>query len=94
MITHYQEGTEYAEFEEISWLLFILEGGTVNPNANSSQVTAQLPWKTNVRLVQAEDFDLIAAYTNMNADSRDDLTEFGLYRFGLEIASLRQQAWT
>ena len=94
MVTHYNIGTEYAEWEEISWLLFMLGGGTVNPNRGSHQVTTELPYKTNVKLVQAEDFDLIAAYTAMSDTTRADMDTDGLYRFGLEIASLRQQAWT
>jgi hypothetical protein len=93
MFTHYQIDEEYGEWEDIVWLLFMLEGGTVNPNRNSSQVRDELPYKTSVRRVQDEDFDLIAEYTEMTPETRRDMDDLGLYRWGLEIASLKQQAF-
>ena len=93
MITHFEEGQEYAEWEPISWLLALLEGGAVDPNKNSSQITDSLPYKTNVRLVQGEDFDLIAKFTGMTEATRSEMDDVGLYRWGLEISSLQQSAW-
>lgn len=92
MFTHFQVGNEYPEFEPVSWMLFILGGGVVDPNANSSQVGSVFG-KTNVRLVTAEDLGRIADYTNMSATSRQNLLESGLYRYGKEIAALRQYAY-
>lgn len=93
MFTHYKIGQEYAEWEDISWLLFQLRGGTVNPNENSSQVSSHLPYKTNVKLVQVEDFDLIADFTSMSAPTAADFKADGMYRWGKEQAALKQYAW-
>lgn len=82
---------EVPEWEPISWWLFMLEGGVIDPNANSSQIQSKLPWKTDVRLVQEEDFRLIAQLVGGDGDKyvRD-----GIYRLGKELASLRQKAYT
>lgn len=92
MFTHYKVGAEYAEWESVSWWLYMINGGTIDPNANSSQIQSQLPWKTNVRLVQNEDFDLIASL--IGSTERDEWGQTGLYRFGKELAALRQRAYT
>ena len=91
--THFTIGTEDAAFEEVSWLLFILKGGSVDPNDWSSQITTKLPWKTNVRLPQVEDFDLIGAYTDMEPDTLADFKAGGLYKYGKELAALREYAY-
>ena len=93
MFTHFEIGTEYAEWEPVVWLLFQLEGGTVNPNDNSSQVSDVLSWKQNVRLVQAEDLDLIGILTNMSEATLSRFKGDGVYRWGKEIAALEQYAW-
>ncbi len=87
-------GEESKEFEEVSWLLFIQGGGTVNPNKNSSQVTEILPWKTNVRLCQVEDLEMIATLTGMFDHTREAFIAGGMYRWGKEMAALRQVAYT
>jgi hypothetical protein len=94
MFTHYKIGTEYAEWEPISWWLYMIEGGTIDANFNSSQVQSVLPWKTNVRLVQAEDFDLLSELVALSDLNRQALDSTGLYRWGKELASLRQIAYT
>ena len=94
MFTHYQIGTEYGEWEAVSWWLFMLAGGTIDANGNSDQVQTQLPWKTNVRLVQTEDFILISDLIGLSNPNRIALTDSGLYRWGKELASLRQKAYT
>jgi len=93
MTTHYHIGQEYRGYEEISWLLFIEAGGTVDPNLNSAQVQTALPWKTNVRLVQEQDFDLIGQITGMTGATLSRLKTDGLYVFGKELASLREHAY-
>ncbi len=90
--THFTIDGRFAEYEEVSWLLFLLGGGTVDPNRNSSQVESVLG-KTDVRLVTANDFDLIATHTGMNSGARDGLDRDGLYRWGKEIAALRETAY-
>ena len=92
VFTHFEIGSEYAEYEPVTWMLYILKGGVVDPNEHSSQVTSVLN-KTNVRLVTEEDLDLIADFTNMDSYHRDLLKESGLYRFGKEVATLRQYAY-
>ncbi len=92
VVTHFTIDGRFAEYEEVSWLLFLLGGGTVDPNRNSSQVGPVLG-KTDVRLVTAGDFDLIATHTGMNAAARDGLDDDGLYRWGKEIAALREAAY-
>jgi len=94
MFTHFEIGQEYAEWESVSWWLYMLKGGTIDANGNSSQVQSKLPWKTNVRLVQAEDFMLIAELVGLSNANRIALTDSGLYRWGKELASLRQKAYT
>ena len=94
MFTHYQIGTEYGEWEEISWFLYLIQGGTIDANAGSSQIQNVLPWKTNVRLVQVEDFDLVAGLTHLSNDNRVKMVSTGLYRWGKEIAALRERAYT
>jgi hypothetical protein len=92
MVTHYKIGERYAEYEEVSWLLFLLEGGTVDPNRNSSQIAPVLG-KTDVRLVTDNDFDLIGQHTNMTSSTLTRLKADGLYRFGKEVAALREQSY-
>jgi len=94
MATIYQIGSEYPAYEEISWLLFIEAGGTVDPNENSAQVQGSLPWKTNVRLVQEEDFDLIGQITGMTQATLDRAKRDGLYSFGKEVAALRERSYS
>jgi hypothetical protein len=94
MFTHYKIGDEYAEWETVSWWLYMLEGGTIDANDNSSQIQLVLPWKTNVRLVQTEDFNLIAEEIGLSNANRIKLTDDGLYRWGKELASLKQIAYT
>ena len=89
MDTLYVIGNEYQTYEEVSWLLYQLGGGVINVNKNSAQVEPVLN-KTNVRLVTAYDFELIALKLNMNAKEFDRLMDEGLYRFGKEIAKLRK----
>jgi hypothetical protein len=93
MFTHYQIGHEYPEYEEISWFLYLIDGGSIDPNENSSQIQTRLPWKTNVRLVQQEDFDMIAQLIGLSNVRRIRMADEGLYRYGLEIASLRERAY-
>jgi len=93
MFTHFNIGDERPEWEPISWLLYMLEGGTVDPNENSAQVTGSLPYKTNVKLVQSEDFDLIGRLTGMSAGTLARAKSDGLYRFGKELASVQEQAF-
>ena len=92
MITNYQIGVRSAPYEDVTWLLYQLEGGTIDPNRNSSQV-AGLLGKSDVRLPTEEDFDKIATFTGMSASARQGLKNDGLYRWGKEIAALRQYAW-
>jgi hypothetical protein len=87
-------GTESKTWEEQVWNMVLAVGGTINPNQNSAQVQQWLPWKTNVRLVQVEDFDLIAQLTGMNATSLDRMKAGGMYRYGKEVAALRNLAYT
>ena len=94
MFTHFKIGDEKAEWEPIVWFLFGITGGTINANENSAQVQTKLPWKTNVRLVQREDFDLIGDLLQMNDHERRRMVDGGLYRFGKEIAALEQIAYT
>ena len=94
MFTHFQIGQTYPEWEPVSWWLYMLEGGTIDANGNSGQIQTRLPWKTNVRLVQAEDFDLVAELVGLSNANRIALTDTGLYRWGKELASLRQKAYT
>ena len=94
MFTHFKIGQEYTEWEPVSWWLYMLAGGTIDANGNSSQVQTKLPWKMNVRLVQAEDFVLIADLIGLSNSNRIALTDSGLYRWGKELASLRQKAYT
>ncbi|MCL1595086.1 MAG: hypothetical protein M3132_12110, partial [Actinomycetia bacterium] len=93
MFTHFKIGDEKAEWEPVIWFLFGIAGGTINANENSSQVQSLLPWKTNVRLVQAEDFGLVADLLELNDGERQRLVSGGLYRFGKEIAALEQVAY-
>jgi len=92
MVTHYKIGERTATYEDVTWLLFQLAGGIIDPNKHSSQVSGLLG-KTDVRLPTSADFDKIATLTGMSSFARANLTEFGLYRFGKEIAALRQYAW-
>ena len=94
MFTHFHIGDENPEWEPVSWWLYMLEGGVIDANNNSSQIVAVLPWKTNVRLVQPEDFDLIAEKIGLSDENRDKMDTDGLYRWGKELASLRQKAYT
>ncbi len=91
--THFKIGDERPEWEPIVWFLFQIQGGEIDPNVNSSQVTSELPWKTSVRAVQQEDFNLISDLLNLNSDWEAQLNREGLYRWGREIAALQQQAW-
>lgn len=93
MFTHFNIGHEYAEWEPVVWLLFQLAGGRIDPNANSAQVQTHLPWKTNVRLVDVQDFDMIADLTGMADSVRERMKGDGIYRWGKEIAALEQYAW-
>jgi hypothetical protein len=68
-------------------------GGTVNANQNSAQVKQWLPWKDDVRLVQLEDFQLLAQLLDMNQTTYDRLVSDGLYRWGKEQAALRELAY-
>ena len=94
MFTHFFIGQTYAEWEPVSWWLYMLRGGVIDANGNSSQVQSLLPWKTNVRLVQAEDFDVIARLIGLTDENRAKMDTDGLYRWGKELASLRQKAYT
>ncbi len=93
MFTHFKIGDERAEWEPIVWFLFQIRGGVIDANGHSSQVASEMPWKTNVRLVEAQDFDLIADLLGLNAHERERLNTDGFYRFGKEVAALEQQAW-
>ena len=92
MVTHFRIGQEYAGYEEVSWLLYMLEGGTVDPNLPSSQVSTLLG-KTNVRLVTEADFNKIGRHTAMSPSTLVRFKADGLYRFGKEIAALREQSY-
>lgn len=89
MVTHFKLNEEYDLYEEVTWLLFQLGGGTIDVNQPSGQVEPILG-KTNVRLVTSGDFGLIVDKLNMNQRETDRLFEGGLYRFGKEIAKLRE----
>jgi len=91
---HFHIGQTYPEWEPVSWWLYMLEGGVIDANGNSSQIQTVLPWKTDVRLVQSEDFDLIAELVGLSNPNRIALADTGLYRWGKELASLRQKAYT
>jgi len=93
VFTHFYVGDNRPEYESISWLLYMMKGGVVDPNGNSSQITAALPWKTDPRQVQAEDFAYIGELTNMTEFTLDKLIDSGLYRFGKEVASLEERAY-
>jgi len=88
MKTHFYIGDTDEAYEPIVWMLFILEGGTIDPNLNSSQVQSHLPWKTDVRLVQIEDFDTIGALTGMESYTLNRLISDGLYKYGKEVEAL------
>jgi len=92
MFDHFQIGEEYPEWEPITWLLFILSGGTIDANADSSQIQPVLG-KTNVRLVTDSDFDKIVAFTGLTPFNGNQLKLEGLYRWGKEIAALQQFAF-
>lgn len=92
MVTHFRIGQEYAGYEEVSWLLYMLEGGTVDPNLPSSQVSTLLD-KTNVRLVTEADFNKIGRHTAMSPSTLVRFKTDGLYRFGKEVAALREQSY-
>jgi len=92
VFTHYKIGDIRPEFEEITWLLFQLEGGVIDPNANSSQIEPLLG-KTDVKLVTLQDFEKIAGYADMSASSLEKMIAQGLYRYGKEIAALKQFAF-
>lgn len=93
VFTHYEVGREYEEWESIVWLLYILEGGVVDPNENSTQVSTKLPWKGTIQHVHAQDLELVAKHTNMTEFTLAKLLEDGLYRYGKEIAALNQYAY-
>ena len=86
--THFQLGGEYPEYEEITWILYRLQGGRKNINGTSGQVEAVLG-KANVRKATIDDFNAIAKHTGMNETSRQKLVEQGLYRWGMEVDELR-----
>lgn len=94
MTTVFKIGQEYPNYEEVSWLLFIEAGGTVDPNQNSSQIQTALPWKTQVKLVQVEDFDLIGEITGMDSAVLERFKNDGLYAYGKELAALREQSYS
>jgi hypothetical protein len=89
----YMVGERYQTYEPIVWDLVLAVGGTINANANSAQVGQWLPWKSDVRLVQVEDFNLLADLLEMNEVTYDKLIGAGLYRYGKEVAALRQLAY-
>ena len=93
--THYKAGEQYDEYEEVTWLLFFMEGGSINVNQNSAQdgEMQALMGKTNVRMVTEADFDKIAKHTSMAITKRQALTDHGLYRYGMEVTSLKEQAF-
>lgn len=93
VFTHFKIGTENAEWEPYVWLLYQAQGGVVDPNSNSGQVTATLPWKTNVRLVQSEDFDLIGQITGMAPATLDRFKVDGCYRNGKELSALANRVY-
>lgn len=94
MFTHFHVGDSNPEWEPVSWWLYMLAGGVIDANGNSSQISAVLPWKSDVRLVQDEDFDTIANLIGLSDANRAKLNTGGLYRWGKELASLRQKAYT
>ena len=92
MQTHFKIGLEYAEYEPVTWLIYQLAGGHVDPNSNSSQIEPVLG-KSNVRLVTESDFAKIAHYTGMTTATFDRLCTDGLYKYGKEVSALMQYAY-
>lgn len=91
--THFELGQAYPEWEPYVWLLFMLAGGTVDPNKPSSQVTYSLPYRTGVELVQAGDLDRIASITGASDWTRGQWNTTGLYRYGKELSALQERAF-
>lgn len=91
--TMYRIGDENQNYEEVSWMLGVGNGLDINPNANSSQIQSALPWKTNVRAVQEQDFDTLADIIGLNSISLDRLKADGLYSLGKEMAALRDKLY-
>jgi hypothetical protein len=90
MPTHFTIGMTDRFYEPISWLLARLSGGHVDPNDNSGQISKWLPWKTNVKLVQREDLDLIVDLLGLNEHEAGDVIEFGLNATGKTLEALRE----
>jgi hypothetical protein len=93
MPTHFTIGMTDRFYEPISWLLARLSGGHVDPNSNSGQISRWLPWKTNVKLVQREDLDLIIEVLDLNEHEAGDILEHGLNATGKTLEALRELDW-
>jgi hypothetical protein len=93
MATVFKIGTENPQWEPWVWLLYMLEGGVVNPNINSSQVQAVLPWKSSVRLVQEQDFDLLGRIVGLSETALDKMKLDGIYSLGKELSALQERAF-
>jgi hypothetical protein len=90
MPTHFTIGMTDRYYEPVVWLLAALEGGSIDPNANSQQIATWLPWKTDVKHVDREDLELVARILGLSDKRRDELLAGGLYATGREVAALEQ----
>ena len=89
MPTHFKIGMTDRFYEEVVWLIFQAAGGVVHPNDNSSQVQSRMPWKSDVKHVNVEDFTLLAEILGLNEHETERLMEDGLNATGKELAALR-----
>ncbi len=93
--SHFNLGDEDPQWEPELWRLFELAGGVINPNGNSSQIETLMPWHqgVSVRIPMLEDFELLAGFIDANEYSLVKMVENGLYKWGLELAALRERAY-
>lgn len=93
--THYKVGDDRPSWEEVLWFIYIIEGGTVDPNKWAlDQIRTELPWRNDLTTVMVDDLDWIASFTGMSDTTRAKFLEGGLYRWGKELAAVRDRAVT
>ncbi len=93
VLTHFRIGDETAAWEPVLWLLFKAAGGIMSANEPSSQIRSLMPWKNDLRLVEAEDIELLCDVLMLGDENRQTMIDSGLYKFGLELSALKVLAY-
>jgi len=93
--SHYIIGEPEPGWEPELWRLFELAGGEIDANKNSAQINALFPWHDGVPVntPMLGDFQLLSSIIGLSDANLQKLVESGIYRFGKELASLRERAY-